>query len=138
MYLFRVSFLTTLDIYKAYFRSRQHTDTKTKRFIFSARSYCVCMPQDFVTKCFLIYIVDEAKNFAADNIVQVDGVSHILGSVQRVSHILEICASKERKLLQDQVQLGIGAKVQLQVGILGQASVVGKIPYTCNHLIVDQ
>ena len=36
-----------------------------------------------------------------------------------VCHILEICASKERKLLQDQVQLGIGAKVQLYVGILG-------------------
>ena len=48
---------------------------------------------------------------------QVVGVSHILGSVQRVSHKLEVCASKERILLQDQVQLGIGAKVQLYVGI---------------------
>ena len=36
-----------------------------------------------------------------------------------VSHRLEICASKERRLLQDQVQLGIGAKVQLNVGTLG-------------------
>ena len=44
----------------------------------------------------------------------------------------------ERRLLQDQVQLGIGAKVQLQVGISEQARVVGKIPYTCNRLIVDQ
>ena len=51
-------------------------------------------------------------------IVQVAGVSHILGSVQMVSHKLEVCVSKERKLLQDQVQLGIGAKVQLSVGIL--------------------
>ena len=41
------------------------------------------------------------------------GVSHILGSMQRVSHKLEIWASRERRLLQDQVQLGIGAKVQL-------------------------
>ena len=45
--------------------------------------------------------------------VQVAGVSHILGSVQKVSHKLEIYASKERRLLQDQVQLGIKAKVQL-------------------------
>jgi len=45
--------------------------------------------------------------------VQVAGISHILGSMQRVSHRLEICASKERILLQDQVQLGIGVKVQL-------------------------
>ena len=44
----------------------------------------------------------------------------------------------ERRLPQDQVQLGIKAKVQLWVGILGQARVVGKIPYTCNHLIVAQ
>ena len=36
-----------------------------------------------------------------------------------VSHRLEICASNERGLLQDQVQLGIGAKVQVLVGILG-------------------
>ena len=43
--------------------------------------------------------------------VQVAGVSHILGSVQRVRHKLEVCASKERRLLQDQFQLGIGAKV---------------------------
>ena len=30
-----------------------------------------------------------------------------------VSHRLKICASKERRLLQDQVQLSIGMKVQL-------------------------
>ena len=65
-------------------------------------------------------------------------VSHVLGFVQSISHKLEVCASKERRLLQDQVQLGIGAKVQLQVAISGQAWVVGKIPYTCNCLIVDQ
>ena len=41
------------------------------------------------------------------------GVSHVLGSMQRISHKLEVCASKERRLLQDQVQLGITAKVQL-------------------------
>ena len=108
-------------------------DTETQRFIYSVRSYCVCMPQGFVTKCFLIFIVDEVKNFGTNNIIEVVGVS-----LQRVSHRLEICAIRERRLLQDQVQLGIEVKVQLQIGILGQARVVGKIPYTCNCLIVDQ
>ena len=28
-------------------------------------------PQGFVTKCFLIFIVDEVKNFAAKNLLQV-------------------------------------------------------------------
>ena len=51
------------------------------------------------------------KIFAANNIVQVAGVSYVLGSVQIVSHRLEICASKKGRLLQDQVQLGIGVKV---------------------------
>jgi len=45
--------------------------------------------------------------------VQVAGVSHVLGFVQGVSHKLKICVSKKRRLLQDQVQLGIRAKVQL-------------------------
>ena len=46
-------------------------------------------------------------------IIQVTRISHVLGSVQKVSHILEVCASKEKMLLQDQVQLSIGVKVQL-------------------------
>ena len=29
------------------------------------------MPYGFVTKCFLIFIVDEVKNFAANNLLQV-------------------------------------------------------------------
>ena len=95
-------------MYKAYFKSHH-----TRRFILSVRSYCVCTTYGFVTKCFLIFIVDEVKNFVANNIIQVAGVSHVLGSVQRVSHRLEICASKQRRLLQDQVQLGIETKVQL-------------------------
>ena len=42
---------------------------------------------------------------------QIARVSHVLGFMQMVSHKLEVYASKERKLLQDQVQLSIGAKV---------------------------
>ena len=55
--------------------------------------------------------------------IQVARVSHVLGSVQRVNHKLEIYASRERRLLQDLVQLGIGANVQLGIGAtIGQGS----------------
>ena len=49
----------------------------------------------------MFFIVNEVKNFATNNIVQVAGVSHRL----------EIYASKEKRLLQDQVQLDIGVKI---------------------------
>ena len=51
-----------------------------------------------------------------------------------VGHRLEICATKEKRLLRNQVQLGIGENVQLYFGI-GQGS--GKISHTCNRLIID-
>ena len=54
-----------------------------------------------MTKYFLIFIIDEVENYAANNIIQIVGVSHWL----------KIYASRERRLLQDQVQLGIGVKV---------------------------
>ena len=43
----------------------------TECLILSKRSYCVFAPQGFVTKCFLIFIVDEVKNFATNNLLQV-------------------------------------------------------------------
>ena len=43
----------------------------TECLILYERSYCVFVPQGFVTKCFLIFIVDEVKNFAANNLLQV-------------------------------------------------------------------
>ena len=60
----------------------------TECLIFFERSYCVFAPQGFVTKCFLIFIVDEVKNFAANNIFfklvsHASLVSHVLGSVQK-------------------------------------------------------
>ena len=43
----------------------------TECLILSKRSYCVFTPQDFVTKYFLIFIVNEVKNFTANNLLQV-------------------------------------------------------------------
>ena len=54
------------------------------------------MPQGFVTKCFLIFIVDEVKNFATNIFFKLvcqsrigsraSLVSHVLGSVQKGWH----------------------------------------------------
>ena len=49
----------------------EHMQKVTECLILSERSYCVFVPQGFVTKCFLIFIVDEVKNFAANNLLQV-------------------------------------------------------------------
>ena len=93
-------------------------DTETKGFIFFVRSYCVCTPQAYF-----------------NNICSSCQSCHVLRSMKRL--LQDLCI-KGRRLLQDQVQLGIGEKVQLQVGISGYVRVVGKIPYTYNCLIVDQ
>ena len=49
----------------------KHVQKVTECLILSERSYCVFVPQGFITKCFLIFIVDEVKNFAAKNLLQV-------------------------------------------------------------------
>ena len=77
MYLCRVSFLTTLDIYKDYFKGR-HTcivwpNAKSGLIHYSLwKCFCVFMPRVLWPKSFLIFIVDELKNFAANNLLQVD------------------------------------------------------------------
>ena len=65
---------------------------ETKKLIFSVWRYCICTPTISV---------------------QVAGVSYVLGSVQRLVTNWRFVHHRERKLLQDQVQLGIGVKVQL-------------------------
>ena len=72
----------------------------TEYLILSKESYCVFAPQGFVTQCFLIFIVDEVKNFAANIFFKLvtqsrtrscaSLVSHVLGSVQKGGiHILK-------------------------------------------------
>ena len=77
-YLCRVSFLTTLDIYKDYFKNRrkvmQSDNTcilwpETKFVLVHrilCRSYCVFTPRVLWPRSFPIFIVDEMKNFAAN------------------------------------------------------------------------
>ena len=70
-YLCRVSFHTTLDIYKNYFKGR-HTcivwsNAKSGLVHYSLYiSYCIFVPKVLWLRSFLIFIVDELKNFAAN------------------------------------------------------------------------
>ena len=108
VYMFKLSFLTTLSIYKDYFKvchSRykcvkldamvfhKHivTEDICLSLFFSSRSYCVCTPQGFLTKEIRdLHRVDELKNFSANILLKLV-VSHVLGSVhQLVSHILRV------------------------------------------------
>ena len=60
----------------------------TKCLILSERSYCVFAPQGFVTKCFLIFIVDEMKNFAANIFLKLVCQSRTRSRASLVSHVL--------------------------------------------------
>ena len=55
---------------------------------FLYRSYCVFAPQGFVTKCFLVFIVDEVKNFAANIFFKLVSQSRIGSRASLVSHVL--------------------------------------------------
>ena len=93
MYLCRVSFVKTLDIYKDYFKGCDKVMQKDNTCIVwpeaeivldhysLCRSYCAFTPRVLWLRSFLIFIVDELKNFVANNLPQVGGVSHVLGSV---------------------------------------------------------
>ena len=85
-YLCRISFLTTLDIYKDYFKSRHNGCKALKKnnpcilrleteialiHHILYRSYCVFTPRVLWPMNFLIFTVDELKNFAANNLPQV-------------------------------------------------------------------
>ena len=71
MYLCRISFLTTLNIYKVYFRGcniREYKENICKRWLmpYSLWKKLLHLCALGVTKCLLIFIVDEVKNFTAN------------------------------------------------------------------------
>ena len=83
MYLCRVSFLTILNICKDYFKGYHNMMQKENTSIVWSnancdivhhslrRSYWVFTPRVLWPKSFLIFIVDELKNFATNNLHQV-------------------------------------------------------------------
>ena len=94
MYLCRVSFLTTLDLYKVYFRGlqiREYKENICKRWPMPyslwkklLRLYAL----GFYNQVLLIFIVDEVKNFAANNHLQVGRLVTYWDSCKRVSLVL--------------------------------------------------
>ena len=66
MCICKVYFFTTLDIYKNILKAVMY-GYSDQVLNFSIRSYYVFTPLSFITKCFLIFIVDEVKNFATNN-----------------------------------------------------------------------
>ena len=101
VYLFGVSFLTTLDIYKADFKSH-HTRIQRLRNLFSLweATIFVCH-RVLYPSAFKSSLLMKWRTLQPTTSVQVTGVSHVLGSMQRISHKLEVCASTEKSLLQD-------------------------------------
>ena len=66
----------------------------TECLILSERSYCIFAPQGFVTKCFLIFIIDVVKNFVANNLLQVGVLVMYWESCIFDQSSTRICASK--------------------------------------------
>ena len=60
----------------------------TECLILSERSHCIFAPQGFVTKCFLIFIVDEVKNFTANIFFKLVCQSHTGSHASLISHVL--------------------------------------------------
>ena len=74
----------------------------TECLILFEGSYCIFVPQGFVTKCFLIFIVDEVKNFAANNLFKL------------VSYVRDIFLCIWHILLQNTLYLYLGNSKQVQ------------------------
>ena len=135
-YLFRIYFLTTLDIYKTYFKSRHIQIQRPRVYFFSVRSYCICTPQGFVTMCFLIFIIDEVKNFTANN----NHSSCWSQSRTRICAkelVINVC-NKGKQATTRSSPIGYWSKSSIVSWYFGIGQDNGKIPHTCNHLIIDQ
>ena len=66
----------------------EHMQRVTECLILSERSHYIFAPQGFVTKCFLIFIVNEVKNFAANIFFKLVCQSHTGSHASLISHVL--------------------------------------------------
>ena len=79
----------------------EHMQKVTECLILSKRSYCVFAPQGFVTKCFLIFIVDEVKNFAANIFFKLVCQSRTGSHASLVIHVLEFVQKGLRSYIEE-------------------------------------
>ena len=112
-WMIRISFLTTLVIYKVYFKSHQVRKQRPRTHILCVkllRLYALGFCNQVLSDLHCLWseeLCSQQQSFKLLELVT------YWDPCKGVSYRLEICASKERMLLQDQVQLGIGVKVQL-------------------------
>ena len=74
---------------------------ETECLILSERSYCVFASQGFVTKCFLIFIVDKVNNFAANILFKLVCQSRSRSSATLVSHVLGFVKKRWRSYIEE-------------------------------------
>ena len=98
VYLFKVSFLTILDIYKAYFKSR-YTQIQRPRDLFSLWEATVFVRHRVLwPSASRSSLLMKWRTLQPTTSFKIAGVSHVLGSVQRVSHRLEICIKGKKAI----------------------------------------
>ena len=79
----------------------EHMQKVTKCLIFSKRSYDVFVLQGFVTKCFLIFIVNEVKNFVANIFFKLVCQSRTRSRASLVNHVLGSEQKKWRSYIKE-------------------------------------
>ena len=130
-YMFELFFLTTLDIYKDYFKGRQRwhklhkcwakfcssklwSETKFTLIHLSCEEAAMFVHRKVLwTSNFIIFIVWWTEELYSQQPSLVGDRSRVLGSAQLVSHILGAVHWKREIVTTKQVQLGIGVRVQL-------------------------
>ena len=93
LYLYRISFLTALSIYKACFKGRYtwRTHAESDLVHYSLwKSYCIFTPRVLWSRSFLIFIVDELKNFVANNLFKLLELVTYWDPCTLVSHVLRL------------------------------------------------
>ena len=118
-WIIRVSLSTTLEICKAYFKSHQVWKQRLRTHILYEkllRLYILGFCNQVLPN--LRYLWSEEFCNQQQSIKLLKLVTY-WDMCKGVSYRLEICETKEKSLLQNQLKLGIRVKVQLYIGILG-------------------
>ena len=136
MNLFWVSFLTILDIYKAYFRSRQTWIQRPRDYFFSVRSYLYVI--GFCNQVLLALFFDEVKNFVANNICSSCWSQSCTGIYSNGQSQIGYLCIKGKKATTRSSPIEYWSESSTVSWYFGIAQGRGKIPYSCNRLIVDQ
>ena len=134
-YLFKVSFLTTLDIYKVYFKGR-HTRIQRPRDLFSLWEatafvcYRVLYPSASKSSLLMKWRTLQSTS------VQVAGVSHVLRIHAKVTNWRFVNQKKESyyKIKSNWV---LERRFNCRLVFRDRPRMVSKISYTYNRLIID-